>query len=124
VRFLFKTVSKPSWHDGRQGIKKSEAAKRQRDLKKYGKQIQVQKIKQREMEKKSFQDRVQGVKRSRCPLSCAEELKTNAPQRGTRVPNSETNSISALTTETMTSLSEVVHLPEVVAVVAVWRKER
>jgi hypothetical protein len=76
------------------------------------------------MEKKSFQDRVQGVKRSRCPLSCAEELKTNAPQRGTRVPNSETNSISALTTETMTSLSEVVHLPEVVAVVAVWRKER
>ena len=47
-----------------QGIKKSEEARRQRDLKKYGKQIQVEKIKSREMEKKSFQDRMQGVKRS------------------------------------------------------------
>lgn len=48
----------------RQGIKKSEAAKKQRDLKKYGKQIQVEKLKQREMDKKGFQDKVQGLKRS------------------------------------------------------------
>lgn len=48
----------------RQGIKKSEAAKKQRDLKKYGKQIQHEKLKQREMEKKSFTEKVQGVKRS------------------------------------------------------------
>ncbi|GFZ45146.1 hypothetical protein JCM24511_02872 [Saitozyma sp. JCM 24511] len=48
-----------------QGIKKSEAAKKQRDLKKYGKQIQVEKLKQREMDKKGFQDKVQGLKRKR-----------------------------------------------------------
>ncbi|KAK6908235.1 hypothetical protein I203_102236 [Kwoniella mangroviensis CBS 8507] len=48
-----------------QGIKKSEAAKKQRDLKKFGKQIQHEKLKQREMDKKSFQDRVQGLKRKR-----------------------------------------------------------
>ena len=48
-----------------QGIKKSEAAKKQRELKKYGKQIQVEKIKQREIEKKSFMDKTAGVKRSK-----------------------------------------------------------
>ncbi|WWC62511.1 uncharacterized protein I303_105107 [Kwoniella dejecticola CBS 10117] len=48
-----------------QGIKKSEAAKKQRDLKKFGKQIQHEKLKQREMDKKSFQDRVSGLKRKR-----------------------------------------------------------
>ncbi|OCF45970.1 rRNA-processing protein EBP2 [Kwoniella heveanensis CBS 569] len=48
-----------------QGIKKSEAAKKQRDLKKFGKQIQHEKLKQREQDKKSFQDRVQGLKRKR-----------------------------------------------------------
>lgn len=53
------------WDSFSQGIKKSEAAKKQRDLKKYGKQIQVEKLKQREMDKKQFQDRVQGVKRKR-----------------------------------------------------------
>ncbi|WVW84630.1 hypothetical protein I302_106664 [Kwoniella bestiolae CBS 10118] len=51
--------------DEAQGIKKSEAAKKQRDLKKFGKQIQHEKLKQREMDKKSFQDRVQGLKRKR-----------------------------------------------------------
>lgn len=48
-----------------QGIKKSEDAKRQRDLKKYGKQIQVEKLKAREQDKKAFADRVQGLKRKR-----------------------------------------------------------
>lgn len=47
-----------------QGIKKSEAAKKQRDLKKFGKQIQVEKLKQREMDKKSFAERMHGIKRS------------------------------------------------------------
>ena len=47
------------------GIKKSEAAKKQRDLKKFGKQIQQEKLKQREMEKKSFSERMHGVKRSK-----------------------------------------------------------
>lgn len=48
-----------------QGIKKSEDAKRQRDLKKYGKQIQIEKLKAREQDKKAFADRVQGLKRKR-----------------------------------------------------------
>lgn len=48
-----------------QGIKKSEEAKKQRDLKKYGKQIQHEKLKQREQDKKAFSDKVQGIKRKR-----------------------------------------------------------
>nr|ODN93922.1 rRNA-processing protein EBP2 [Cryptococcus depauperatus CBS 7841] len=48
-----------------QTIKKSEAAKKQRDLKKFGKQIQQEKLKQREQDKKSFDERVQGLKRKR-----------------------------------------------------------
>lgn len=47
------------------GIKKSEAAKRQRELKKYGKQIQHEKLKSRVQEKKSFDERVKGIKRKR-----------------------------------------------------------
>ena len=47
-----------------QGIKKSDAARKQRDLKKFGKQIQVEKLKQREMDKKSFAERMHGIKRS------------------------------------------------------------
>lgn len=49
-----------------QGIKKSENAKKQRELKKFGKQIQHEKLRQREQDKKSFEDRVQGLKRSAC----------------------------------------------------------
>jgi rRNA-processing protein EBP2 len=48
-----------------QGIKKSEEAKKQRELKKYGKQIQHEKLKQREADKKSFNDKMAGVKRKR-----------------------------------------------------------
>lgn len=48
-----------------QGIKKSEEAKKQRDLKKYGKQIQHEKLKQREQDKKAFGDKVAGIKRKR-----------------------------------------------------------
>lgn len=58
-------------------IKKSEAARRQRELKKFGKQIQQEKIKQREQDKKSFNERVQGIKRSQSvrhePLTRADE---------------------------------------------------
>jgi len=48
-----------------QGIKKSEEAKKQRELKKYGKQIQHEKLKQREADKKSFNEKMAGVKRKR-----------------------------------------------------------
>lgn len=47
------------------GIKKSEAAKKQRELKKFGKQIQHEKLKQREQDKKGLDSRLQGIKRSR-----------------------------------------------------------
>ncbi|WVQ73112.1 hypothetical protein IAR50_002676 [Cryptococcus sp. DSM 104548] len=47
------------------GIKKSEAAKKQRDLKKFGKQIQHDKLRQREQDKKSFDEKVAGLKRKR-----------------------------------------------------------
>jgi rRNA-processing protein EBP2 len=48
-----------------QGIKKSEEAKKQRELKKYGKQIQHEKLKQRDADKKNFNDKMAGVKRKR-----------------------------------------------------------
>ncbi|KIR36168.1 rRNA-processing protein EBP2 [Cryptococcus deuterogattii MMRL2647] len=48
-----------------QGIKKSEDAKKQRELKKFGKQIQHEKLRQREQDKKSFENRVEGLKRKR-----------------------------------------------------------
>jgi rRNA-processing protein EBP2 len=46
-------------------IKKSEAAKKQRDLKKYGKQIQHEKLKSRLADKKGLDDRLRGIKRKR-----------------------------------------------------------
>jgi len=46
------------------GIKKSEQAKKQRDLKKFGKEVQVEKIKERAREKKDMEERVKGLKRS------------------------------------------------------------
>lgn len=51
--------------DEASSIKKSEQAKRQRELKKYGKQIQQEKLKQRADDRKSFDERVKGIKRKR-----------------------------------------------------------
>ncbi|KAK4683481.1 rRNA-processing protein EBP2, partial [Tremellales sp. Uapishka_1] len=47
------------------GIKKSEAAKKQRELKKFGKQIQHEKLKAREQDKKGLDERLRGIKRKR-----------------------------------------------------------
>ncbi|KAJ9096075.1 hypothetical protein QFC21_005440 [Naganishia friedmannii] len=46
-------------------IKKSEQARKQRDLKKYGKEIQHEKLKQRLQDKKGLDERLRGVKRKR-----------------------------------------------------------
>ncbi|KAG9018697.1 hsp90 co-chaperone Cdc37 [Tulasnella sp. 427] len=46
-------------------MKRSEEAKRQRDLKKYGKQIQVEKIKERAKNKKEMLEKVSSLKRKR-----------------------------------------------------------
>lgn len=51
--------------DEASGIKKSEAAKKQRDLKKYGKQIQHEKLKQRVQDRKGMDERIKGIKRKR-----------------------------------------------------------
>ncbi|KAG8735703.1 rRNA-processing protein and EBNA1-binding protein ebp2, partial [Ceratobasidium sp. 428] len=51
--------------DERAGIQKSEAAKKQRELKKVGKQVQVEKLKEREKSKKEMNERVKGLKRKR-----------------------------------------------------------
>ncbi len=46
------------------GIKKSEEARRQRDLKKFGKQVQVEKLKERVKTKKDMEERLNVLKRS------------------------------------------------------------
>ncbi|KAG9104054.1 rRNA-processing protein and EBNA1-binding protein ebp2 [Ceratobasidium sp. 392] len=51
--------------DEKAGIQKSEAAKKQRELKKVGKQVQVEKLKEREKSKKEMNERVKGLKRKR-----------------------------------------------------------
>jgi hypothetical protein len=49
----------------RSGIKKSEDARRQRDLKKFGKKVQVAKLQERESEKKALGEKLKGLKRKR-----------------------------------------------------------
>ncbi|KAJ1303250.1 hypothetical protein OPQ81_011447 [Rhizoctonia solani] len=51
--------------DEKAGIQKSEVAKKQRELKKIGKQVQVEKLKERERGKKEMNERVKGLKRKR-----------------------------------------------------------
>lgn len=45
-------------------IKKSEEKRREREGKKFGKQVQVEKLKERERNKKEMEDRLQSLKRS------------------------------------------------------------
>ncbi|KAG8802620.1 rRNA-processing protein and EBNA1-binding protein ebp2, partial [Serendipita sp. 399] len=47
------------------GIKRSEEKKREREGKKFGKQVQMEKIKERERTKKDMEDRIRGLKRKR-----------------------------------------------------------
>ncbi|KZO96502.1 Ebp2-domain-containing protein [Calocera viscosa TUFC12733] len=51
--------------DERATIKKSEEKKRQRELKKFGKQVQVEKLKERDREKKEVGERLKSLKRKR-----------------------------------------------------------
>lgn len=70
--------------DERAGIQKSEAAKKQRELKKVGKQVQVEKLKERERGKKEMTERVKGLKRSEFILYIDSSLLilTSYPQNG------------------------------------------
>ena len=53
--------------DERAGIVKSEEARRQRELKKVGKQVQVEKLKERIKGRKEMEERLKGLKRSMHP---------------------------------------------------------
>lgn len=46
------------------GIKKSEDKRKEREGKKFGKQVQVEKLKEREKNKKEMEERLKGLKRS------------------------------------------------------------
>ncbi|CAK5267568.1 unnamed protein product [Mycena citricolor] len=51
--------------DERAGIQKSEQARREREGKKFGKAVQVEKLKERERGRKEMEERVKGLKRKR-----------------------------------------------------------
>jgi len=53
--------------DESSGIKKSEDARKQRDLKKYGKKVQTAKLQEREGERRALDDRLKTLKRSASP---------------------------------------------------------
>ena len=55
--------------DEQAGIKASDNAKRQRELKKFGKQVQVNKLREREKSKRDLDDKVKAFKKSGLP-SC------------------------------------------------------
>ena len=47
------------------GIKKSEEKRKEREGKKFGKQVQIEKLKERERSKKEMEERLKGLKRSK-----------------------------------------------------------
>ncbi|KAK0544953.1 rRNA-processing protein EBP2 [Tilletia horrida] len=51
--------------DERAGIKASEDAKRQRELKKFGKKVQVEKLLERQRSKRQMEEKIKGLKRKR-----------------------------------------------------------
>ena len=48
-------------------IKKSEDKRKEREGKKFGKQVQIEKLKEREKSKKEMEERLTGLKRSMSP---------------------------------------------------------
>ena len=57
--------------DEASGIKASEEAKKQRHLKKFGKQVQVAKLQERQREKKGLAEKVKEFKKSQLCSCCA-----------------------------------------------------
>jgi rRNA-processing protein EBP2 len=54
--------------DEKATIKKIEDSRKQREGKKFGKQVQIEKLKEREKGKKDMDERLKSLKRSRPPL--------------------------------------------------------
>jgi hypothetical protein len=48
-------------------LKRAEEKRKEREAKKFGKQVQIEKLKEREKNKKEMVERVKDVKRSTCP---------------------------------------------------------
>jgi len=66
------------------GIKKSEDKRKEREGKKFGKQVQVEKLKEREKSKKEMEERLKGLKRSTFPSFShiiSRLMKTNRTKR-------------------------------------------
>lgn len=55
------------------GIKRSEEKRKEREGKKFGKQVQMDKIKERQQSKKEMEERLKGLKRSKLPRSAVSE---------------------------------------------------
>lgn len=49
-------------------IKKSEDKRKEREGKKFGKQVQIEKIKERQKSKKDMEERLKNLKRSKLPV--------------------------------------------------------
>ena len=50
------------------GLKRAEEKRKEREGKKFGKQVQLEKIKERQQNKKQIEERLKGLKRSECLL--------------------------------------------------------
>lgn len=48
------------------GLKRSEEKRKEREGKKFGKQVQIEKLKERQQNKKEVEERLKGLKRSEC----------------------------------------------------------
>ena len=50
------------------GLKRAEEKRKEREGKKFGKQVQLEKIKERQQNKKEIEERLKGLKRSKYPI--------------------------------------------------------
>jgi rRNA-processing protein EBP2 len=48
------------------GMKKSDEKRKEREGKKFGKQVQIEKLKEREKSKKEMEEKIKSLKRSKC----------------------------------------------------------
>ena len=98
--------------DEQAGIKASDNAKRQRELKKFGKQVQVNKLREREKSKRDLDDKVKAFKKSGPPFLLALLRRSlpasqltvlsllNLPQSARTTPEQMGTTISRLTSTT------------------------
>lgn len=81
------------------GIKKSEDKRKEREGKKFGKQVQVEKLKERERSKKEMEERLKGLKRSMLSFAFLRRFDTDNPIQNERM--CWTNLRQTMTTSTL-----------------------